>query len=377
MKKQKALFISCSEHYNHRFCVVDEYLRSCGYQTTYITSDFDHTTKAPFVSKVPGCVQIPAKPYRKNLSAARILSHMLFARDIFRYLEELPQEPNVIIALLPPNFLGHYLARYKKKHPKVKLVFDIFDMWPETFPSNKLSKLLAPFFTVWAWLRDHNLSAADFVTTECELFRDRLNLTDDKSTTVYLCAEPIKNALESIELREGGLDLCYLGAINNVIGVHEICDLLKELCAHCQVTLHVIGAGERQQEFLDEVKIAGAQVVYYGPIYDDVRKQEIIRNCHFGLNIAKSSACIGLTMKSVDYFRYGLPIINNIPADTQVLLDKYCAGIQLRESCVQELVCMSKQTVLDMRLNVQTLFAEVFDKKVIIEKYHEIFTEIM
>ena len=92
MDRTTAYLISCSDHYNHRFLAASEQLRELGYRTIYITSDFDHTTKAPFACQVPGCVQLHALPYKKNLSVARIMSHFFFARDLFRYLENLPEE---------------------------------------------------------------------------------------------------------------------------------------------------------------------------------------------------------------------------------------------------------------------------------------------
>jgi hypothetical protein len=37
-------------------------------------------------------------------------------------------------------------------------------------------------------------------------------------------------------------------------------------------------------------------------------------------------------MKSVDYFCYGLPIINNIPGDTWTLVEQYDAGVNVGEA---------------------------------------------
>lgn len=377
MKNKTAYLISCSNHYGHRLNMIDEHLRSCGYGTTFITSDFDHTSKKGFTCDVPGCIQIHARPYQKNLSADRILSHYEFARDVFIYLEKLPQQPDVVVALLPPNFLAHYAAKYKKKHPDVKLIFDIFDMWPETFPYGKLKKLLAPAFGVWAWIRDHSLHAADFVTTECDLFRELLGLTDEKSATVHLCAELLTIPAGEPRLREDAVDLCYLGAINNVISIPDICALITQLAKQKPVTLHIIGKGEREQEFIYAAQAAGAEVVFYGAVYDDDKKLEIMNQCHFGLNIMKSSVCVGLTMKSVDYFRFGLPIINNIPADTQGLVQHEGVGIQLEEGCAEKILAATPQECLKMRACVKDAFERHFSKAVIDDQYKEILKNIV
>lgn len=370
---KKAVCISCSDHYDHRLHVAAECLRECGYDTTYITSTFDHTRKENFVCAVEGCVQIPARPYQKNLSLDRILSHRNFARDVFRYLENLPQQPDVLVVLLPPNFLAHYGARYKKRHPEVKLIFDIFDLWPEAFPGGKIKKLLAPAFKVWAALRDRNLGKADFVVTECEMFRQKLNLTEN-SQAIWLCAEPLRLKKPQPELPENELRLCYLGAINNIISIPDICSLIKELTPKKPVTLHIIGKGERQEEFVEEAKKAGAEVIFYGAVYDEQKKLEIMSRCHFGLNIMKSSVCVGLTMKSVDYFRFGLPIINNIPGDTTQLVKEKGIGIQLEDA--EKILSLSTENCLQMRSCVEQLFAESFVHSVICAQYADILKHI-
>ena len=375
MESKRAYLISCSDHYDHRLHVADTCLRSRGYETTYITSNFDHTAKAAFVCNVPGCVQLPARPYQKNLSADRILSHMEFARDVFRYLEKQEQQPDVLVVLLPPNFLTHYAAQYKKRHSHVKLIFEIFDLWPETFPGGRIKKLLAPVFGVWAAIRDRNLGKADYVVTECELFRKKLGLTDD-SQAIWLCAEPLNIEKPAPKLREDALELCYLGAINNVISIPDICGLLRELTPHRKVILHIIGKGERQQEFIDEATAAGAEVIFHGAVYDEAKKLEIMNQCHFGLNIMKSSVCVGLTMKSVDYFRFGLPIINNIPADTRKLVKEQCVGLQVEDSCAERLLALTNADCMAMRNNVERVFAEHFEKSVILEIYSSIIDKI-
>lgn len=373
---KKAVCISCSDHYDHRLHVAAECLREHAYDTTYITSDFDHTLKETFVCSVEGCVQIPARPYRKNLSVSRILSHWNFARDVFRYLEGLPQQPDVLVVLLPPNFLAHYAAKYKKRHPQVKLVFDIFDLWPETLPGGRIKKLLAPVFSVWATLRDKNLPKGDYVITECEMFRQKLSLPEETSATVWLCAEALTMGTPHPQLREDALVLCYLGSINNIISIPDICDLIKELSAKKPVVLHIIGKGETQQEFCDSAKAAGAEVIFHGAIYDEAKKLDILNQCHFGLNIMKSSVCVGLTMKSVEYFRFGLPIINNIPADTQKLVELHGLGIQLSEDCTEKIMVLTDTDYLQMRHNVRRVFKESFERSVIIRQYEQILNTI-
>ena len=375
MQEKTAYLISCSDHFSHRLNVAHDHLRARGYRVQYITSDFDHVKKVRFTCDVPDCVQIPAKAYRKNLSVSRILSHYCFARDVFRYLESLSQEPDVVLALIPPNFLAHYAAKYKKAHPNVRLIFDIFDMWPETFPSGKAKKLLAPVFGVWSRIRDRNLGVADFVITECELFRRKLRLSRKKSEAVYLCGDSM-GVVPQIR-REDAVLLCYLGSVNNVVDIPQICGFIEALAQMKPVELHIIGSGERVQELIDGAEHVGAKVEYYGAIFDPEQKLQIMSQCHFGLNVMKVSTCIGLTMKSLDYLCCGLPIINNVPADTQLLVQVEKIGLDLNEECAYKVAAMTPQEHLAMQENVKCVFAERFDRSVIDRQYEEILDKVL
>ena len=377
MAPKTAYLITCSDHYKFRLDVIDESLKAVGFQTTYLTSNFDHDTKSVFVSKVEGAVQIPVRPYQKNLSADRILNHREFSKKAFAYLESLEKEPDLLLVHIPPNFLAHYAAKYKKRHPKVKLVFDIFDLWPETFPGGLAKKVLAPVFAVWGALRDRNLGIADFVITECEMFREKLGLDSAKSGTIWQCAPALTVEKTQPQLRDDALVLCYLGSINNLISIPDICGLIKELSAKKKVVLHIIGKGETQQLFVDEATAAGAEVIFHGAIYDEAEKLAIMNQCHLGLNIMKSSVCVGLTMKSVDYFRFGLPIVNNIPGDTRQLVEEKGIGVQLQDGCAEALLALTNEDCMAMRARVNTMFAQGFEKSVILKKYCGVFEKYL
>ena len=173
------------------------------------------------------------------------------------------------------------------------------------------------------------------------------------------------------------MELCYLGAINNVIDIPSICNLLQNLIIKKPVTLHIIGKGERERELVESAKATGAKVVFYGPVYDDAKKLEIMSKCHFGLNVMKSSVCVGLTMKSVEYFRFGIPIINNIPYDTMRLVEERHVGVQLDSKCFDFLNELSINDCVVMRENVQEMVSQLFCEKVIFDEYQAVLNNVI
>ena len=366
-----AVCISCTHHYGERIAPTQQVLQAAGYTCTYITSDFHHTSKKPHKVDLPHCIQIPTLPYQKNISIQRIVSHMRFARDAFRQVRKL--KPDLLYVEVPPNSLCREAARYRKKHPHTRLILDIFDLWPESFPSNRLKKLLKLPFGIWAWVRNCGLSRADLVLTECDLFREKLqkHLKDTPTHTLYLCRE--KATCETPVLpEEGGMHLCYLGSINNIIDIPTISALIGEIGKILPVTLHIIGDGESRDAFIAAVEAAGAQVIFHGKIYDGAEKQAIFDRCSFGLNIMKDSVCIGLTMKSLDYFAGGLPILNTIGGDTARLVEAQQMGINLcRENLAETArlaTSVSPEALLTMRQNTLQVFHALFSQKIFSEE---------
>lgn len=96
-----------------------------------------------------------------------------------------------------------------------------------------------------------------------------------------------------------------------------------------KVQFHIIGDGEGRDNFLRAVKNTGCEVLYYGVVYDETEKIKILAPCDYGVNMMKDSVSVGLTIKSIDYFSYGLPIINNIKGDTWELVRKYGIGVNI------------------------------------------------
>lgn len=327
---KKAVCISCTHHYTERIVSVEATLRAAGYECTYITSDFNHYTKSHYqVTDLPHCQQIPTLAYKRNISARRILSHMQFARDAFAQVEQL--QPDLVYVELPPNSLCAAAARYKKRHPEVKLIFDIFDLWPESFPDRWMKKFFCASFRIWANLRNKNLPKGDLVLTECNLYRQKLApyLKDTQQQTLYLCQSGATTQAAKRLPEQEELHLCYVGFINNLIDIPAISTLLGHLQKLRPVVLHIIGDGETRDAFISAAEAAGAKVEFYGKVYDPVQKQAVFDKCSFGLNIMKDSVCVGLTLKSINYFGGALPVLNSIQADTWDLVESRGVGINI------------------------------------------------
>lgn len=356
----RAVLVNCFDTYeNNRVNLVKKHLISKGYEVTIVQSDFSHFHKVHLNRAKDDMISVETLPYKKNLSIERLVSHYKFSKDAFKIVEDL--KPDLIYTLIPPNYLAKFAAAYKKKNPKVKLVLDLIDLWPETMPL-PIKKTIFPL-SLWGGLRDNYLKYSDLIITECDLYQEVLYdvLKDLRVKTLYLAKEEIELNVNS-QLNKEEINLAYLGSINNIIDIPKITEIIEAILRIKPVTLNIIGDGEKKEELIFAVENIGAKVVDYGKIFDPIEKQHIFDKCHFGLNIMKSTVCVGLTMKSIDYFQHGLPIINNIPADTAKLVEEYGVGINLltNEDIATKINEFNLMEISNNKLDATLLFHDKF-----------------
>lgn len=365
----EAVIVSSSYSYLERIELLVEAYKSKGYNTTVVLTDFVHSEKSVVTDEKDNFVFVKTKPYYKNISVQRLYSHYRFAKDAFSKIRQM--KVDLLHVLLPANSLAKEANKYKKQNPDVELYFDLIDLWPETMPINRFKNALP--FQWWKQLRDKNLGLAKKIFCECDLYKEILGVCHDKRyETLYW----VKNAKETHSVPKLEMDhihLCYLGAINNIIDMDLIVEICQGIAQYYPVTLHIIGKGERKEEFLEKLRTNQVDICDYGVIYDDVKKQQIFDKCHFGLNIMKPSVCVGLTMKSLDYFRGQLPIINSIKGDTTTLVEKYKIGYNCYQDYLMVIQQLTLEDYLQMRQYVSEMYREKFTREAFLERFNNIY----
>lgn len=362
-KPKTAYFISSTNHYNVRTGkFVNDYVKK-GYDVIYVTSDFDHMTKKRYCfNEYKNSKQLHVISYKKNLSISRILSHLMFSYKTFYML--LACKPELVYVEVPNNSLVKSSAKYKKIN-NAEIIVDVFDMWPESMPVKTKNIIVNWGFDIWRNFRNKNLKFADQIWIECDYYREllsaqKINLPME---TKYL---KLKNAETSIEMKvsEEEIDLCYLGSINNIIDISLIEKIVSEFAKNKRTRIHIIGDGERKDEFLDILKKNSIEIIDHGKVYEIDKLQEIFDQCWFGINVLREDLAIGITMKSISYFRGGLPIINTVQGDTSRFVEECNIGINVDrhdvKSCVLRILNITKDDLACMKNNTRNLFEQKF-----------------
>jgi len=355
----KAIIVSSSYSYLERTDLLKEAYEAKGYDTTVVMTDFVHAGKKYVQEQKEGYIYVNTKPYFRNISPQRLYSHYQFAKDAFKQIKKM--EVDLLHVLVPANSLAKEANKYKKKHPKVKLYIDLIDLWPETMPINRFKNTFP--FQMWRNLRDKNLQRTEAIYCECNLYKQVLGVVGDNHYKTLYWAKKTEGVESSPNLPEGHINLCYLGSVNNIIDMDKIVEICKGIEVYKPVTLHLIANGEKKDEFLQLLESNAVNVCDHGAVYDDEKKQQIFDQCHFGLNIMKPTVCVGLTMKSLDYFRAQLPIINSIKGDTSTFVEEYQIGFNDYKDYTKVIDKLTKDDYLVMRKSVEQLYKEHFTRE--------------
>lgn len=367
--KKKALIISCFNWYQPRLEPVRQLLLN-KYDVTVLIADFDHIKKQKIDKKYLECTYLKVPEYKKNLSLSRIRSHLVFGKKVAHYLKKV--HPDLIFLQIPPNNIARYCLRYKRENPGIKYYIDLIDLWPESMPLRGLEKSI--LLGYWRKMRNSSLKAANHVFLECQLYEKKLRkvLIPEKTSVLYLFKRQTKEEKALIEelavrkRKEKGdniLSFAYLGSINNIIDITGICNVLKSVITKgITVYVEIIGDGEEKENFIERLQATGANVVYHGAIYDQLKKIKILGQCDYGFNMMKHEVSVGLTIKSIDYFSMGIPIVNNIRGDTWEMVEKYNVGINY-DFVNDNVDNLTKSDIGKQKYNAIVLYNKLFTQK--------------
>lgn len=358
---RKAVVISGTNHYEERMrSVIEEYQKE--YEVSYLVSDFDHVTKQRYEIDLPNAIQLHVMEYHKNLSPARILSHMMFSWKTYWQLCQI--KPDTIYVEIPFNTLATATKWYKRFH-KCELVMDIFDMWPESLPIKSENILFKMACAVWRGFRNRNLKYADHVYTECNYYQELIQEQgcDVPMETKYLTRKKVDVDIQA-KWDEEFIHICYVGHINNIIDIPFITEFLEKINEKKRVCFHLIGNGESRMQLIDSLESKGIKVITYGVVYDVYRLQEILNQCSFGINFLREGLAIGLTMKSITYLRAGMPLLNAVDGDTWKFVEEHQVGYNIpreeMDTVVEKVLDMNQEKLMQMKNRARKIFEEQF-----------------
>ena len=229
---KKAVFITCFEFFpKTRFEPIIKAVTEKGYHVTILTTDFSHSKKDYIADREDSITYIHVPKYTKNISIKRIWSHLYFAKKCYNFLNKI--RPDLVYAMIPPNYLGHYVIKYKEKFPDTKIIIDLLDLWPESIPKKWL-RLLPPY-KIWQNVRNQALQKADKILTFCDYYQSVLkNIFTGKQVKTLRQSKSYSISDEKLanyksQLASNKIKFAYCGGINHIIDMKSIEEITRGL----------------------------------------------------------------------------------------------------------------------------------------------------
>lgn len=341
-----------------------------GHEVVYWTSDFSHATKARrvFVDGVadePGIrlIQIPTRPYSRNICLARVFSHRMLARDFWRmaHTADLPR-PQIVIASMPPLGLCE-AARRVAASTGARFIADVQDAWPETF-----ERLLPRF--VWSLIGMRRTArriycGADGVSAVAKRYLDLAQS--------YGCTAPTFRAGHSIESasgisrheeKSGGrLRLVYAG---NMSLSYDLETVIRTVAGREDVTLDIAGNGP-DRAHLERLGRAG-NIRFHGYL-GERDLHGLLQACDVGIVPMFPESCVGVPGKLADYAAAGLRIVESLGGETAEIVERYRVGVHYEAGNAESFVSALEQIRDSVRAGDFAGFQTHFDARQVMDGY--------
>lgn len=368
----KIICVSCFDYYETRMHALIEYFQSRNNDVKYLIADFNHFSKS-FYEVQYGCSkQLHVLPYSKNISIKRLLSHFLFSKKVLNEIKN--EKPDLIYCVVPPNSLVKNLGTYRKKNNVCKLVFDLYDTWPESFPYKSRNPLVKFAFKYWAGLRDRYVDNADLLISVSKSGKEVFDTWFKTETKVLMPSVSIGEVPKYSFFVQDKISFCYLGHVNHITDIELGTKVLGGIARSKKVELHIIGEGQNKKKWIEMLASAGVKVISHGIVFDDDKKKRIFAQCNMGLNIPRSEIGSTMALKTIEYMRYGLPFINSGVGDNEEMVRSYNIGINIKDGdVISSVLALTGQDLHEMHENTLRCYYEKF----IQQDYDEIFSELI
>ena len=339
-----------------------KYFSDKGFEPIALYSTFSHSLKKFRHLDEERFIPLATIGYQSTLSVSRILSYLIFSYKAFRYLRK--SKADIVYINLPPNLLA--LAFLLNPGKRFKVILDIIDLWPESFPHNdNVIKKALLFLTgiIPKQIRKMAVKKCDYRITESELFFRKLHL-NDKINSKVIHLKKYQKETPVLSKPSDVFSVVYLGNMGAVIDFDSLFKIMKGVAGYREVRLHIIGLGPRSQWFFENLKKLKISYRYHGASFDEHLKTEVLSSCWFGYNGYKQNVEVALSYKSIDYLSCGVPLLNSVKEDTFRLVATEKIGFNFNQGRLEELIMkLSKITlpeVIEMKKRARKIFQEKF-----------------
>ena len=319
--------LPCEGFRKQRYWLMAQAFVAAGHGVTYFTTDFNHGTKrrraaAPGVTDGIDVRLVATPPYARNVSLARIFSHVVYARRFAQTAAALPS-PDVVVSASPT--LGAAMAAMRVARCKgARFVLDVQDAWPETFYRllpRGLSWLGGVVLAGMHRMAKRLYREADLVTGVCERYRGIVGRPD--YSVAYLGIETSGADAARTERRRGAI--VYAGNLGEGYDLETVVAAVERDPA---LSLDVAGSGPREPALRRRAVrlVEEGRVRFHGYLAENELKR-LFATCAVGVIPMRDDSWVGIPNKLFDYLAAGLPVVTTLHGECGRLVEEERLGV--------------------------------------------------
>lgn len=404
MEKRRVLFVNNvvylpGEGGYKRTLYLFDMMRNMGYQTTLVTSNFNHYKKEVrdldcFKKEHPDSgdirfIKVPA--YKTNISLKRYYSEWVWTFKFKKWLKEHIEDYDVIYMNMPDYDQINAVKGLCKKHGK-KIILDVRDLRPEAF--HVMIKNDTLFRILFYWMRvsaDNAYKCADELVAVSEEYlhiAQRVNRKSKNPAVVYIGAildkfyEGIQKYASDIDKHVDDIWVTYAGTLGESYDLDTVIAAAKKAKEKGlkDLKLKILGQGPSEEHLKKYASEICADNVDFVGFVDYEKMAAYLSKSDMTINAIKKQASQSIINKVADYFAAGIPMLNSCCCQEQLdMVDNYRVGINYEPGNVDELcdciIKLAKDEELrtEMGKNARKLAEEKFDRR---NSYKELINRI-
>lgn len=353
-----------------------------------VTTDFNHGKKRYYEAdeaEHPNQITLHVPDYKKNLSVKRIWSHLMFARQLKKYLNSLEEKPSAIYCTMPTSSSAYVCAKYCKEHG-IKFVIDVIDLWPDSLlPLVKGKAVIKALLYPWTYLTRYAYKLADVIMGESVKYANEAKKYNQNAEVypIYLGVDmQIINKVKAekpviLEKPEDEVWIAYAGSLGVSYDFDTLLAAVKSIHGRYKYRLWFVGDGVRHNEVETYIKSNGlnAEITGFLP-YDQLLGY--LSYCDIAINIFRKDTKVVYSYKFNDYVAMDCFVLNSLEGETAQMVDEYRIGRNFNFSD-QPLSIVLEDTLKNWdeyrkrNVNCKRLVEDKLDKEEIYSVVKEIF----
>lgn len=353
-----------------------------------VTTDFNHGNKRYYEKDEATHAQqvlLHVQAYTSNISIKRIWSHLVFARQLKKFLNSLEEKPSTIYCSMPTSSSAFVCAKYCKKHG-IKFVIDVIDLWPDSLlPLVKGQKVIKALLWPWSYLTRFAYKSADVIMGESVKYANEAKKYNQKAEVypVYLGVDMhIINKVKEgkpvlLDKPEDEVWIAYSGALGVSYDFRTLLEAVKNIHGRYKYKLWFVGDGVKRGEIESLINEYGlnAEITGFLP-YEQLLGY--LSFCDIAINIFRNNTKVVYSYKFNDYVAMDCFVLNSLDGETAQMVDEYRIGRNFNFSD-QPLSAVLEDTLKNWgeyrkwNVNCKRLIEEKLDKEKIYSAVKEIF----